>query len=53
MKPTLSLIISSAALTFQVAVLYPWHTEISRQIAELAGPRHIEDWSPTCGEKSK
>ncbi len=30
--PIINFCISSAALTFQVTVLYPWHTQISKQI---------------------
>jgi hypothetical protein len=36
MKQKLALLLSGAALTFQVTVLYPWHTEISKQIEELS-----------------
>jgi len=36
MKQSLGLILSAAALTFQVTVLYPWHNEISKQITELS-----------------
>lgn len=36
MKQTISLVLSAAALTFQVTVLYPWHIEISRQNQNLS-----------------
>jgi hypothetical protein len=43
MKQTLGLLISSAALTFQVTVLYPWHNEISKQIKELTDKNNNVD----------
>jgi hypothetical protein len=33
--PVASLIVSTISFTFAVAVLYPWHIELSRQFAEL------------------
>jgi len=36
MKQTISLVISAAALTFQVTVLYPWHLELSKQVQRLS-----------------
>lgn len=33
--PVVSLFVGITALTFQITVLYPWHLEISEQIAAL------------------
>lgn len=33
--PLINCFIASSALTFQVAVLNPWHSKISKQIHEL------------------
>jgi len=34
--PLINFFISSAALTFQVTVLYPWHKEISKKMDTLS-----------------
>jgi len=34
--PRLSLVIGLCAFIFQVAVLYPWHLELSQEFAKLA-----------------
>ena len=34
--PVVGLVIGTAALIFQVAVLYPWHLELSRDFANLS-----------------
>ena len=34
--PIINFCISSAALTFQVTVLYPWHNQISKQINNIS-----------------
>ena len=34
--PVVGLVIGSVALIFQVTVLYPWHLELSRDLANLS-----------------
>ena len=34
--PIINFCISSAALTFQVTVLYPWHNEINKKMDSLS-----------------
>ncbi len=33
--PLINLLIGSAALTFQVTVLYPWHNELDKKFNQL------------------
>ena len=42
MRQTLGLVLSAAALTFQITVLYPWHLEISKEIQELSRPVPVQ-----------
>lgn len=35
--PRISLIIGICAILFQITVLYPWHLQLSREFATLAG----------------
>ena len=34
--PVVGLLVGTAALIFQITVLYPWHLELSRDLANLA-----------------